>query len=150
MFGGNKKKPSGVSNYKDHSFVAPNTEITGDIRFVGGLHIEGKVQGNIHSEDGMLHVHGEVTGEIRVSHILINGVVNGNVYCSEHLELAEKAHITGNVYYKTMEMMLGAQINGSLLRSETQQPVQMIEHKPIPLEAAMALEPGAKSAKVKG
>lgn len=133
MFG-NKKKAAGSSykgtSYKDHSFIAPNTEVVGDVRFVGGLHVEGKVTGNITSDDGMLHLHGEVNGEIRVSHIVINGVVNGDVHCSEHLELAEKAHVTGNVYYKTMEMLLGAQINGSLLRSESQT-VHRIEHKPV-------------------
>jgi cytoskeletal protein CcmA (bactofilin family) len=130
MFG-NKKKAPGTgykgNTYKDHSFIAPNTEVTGDISFTGGLHVEGKVNGNIVSEDGCLHVHGEVTGEIRVPHILVNGLVKGNVHCAEHLELAEKAHVIGNVYYKTMEMLLGAQINGSLLRSDT---VHRIEHKP--------------------
>lgn len=117
-----------ANNYKDHSYVARNTEVTGDIAFVGGLHVEGRVNGNILSSEGSLHVHGEVSGEIRVPHIVINGVVNGNVYASEHIELAAKAQINGNVYYKTMEMVMGAQINGSLLHSENAIP--RIEHKP--------------------
>lgn len=127
------KKPAGsrykANNYKDHSYVACNTEVLGDIKFVGGLHVEGKVTGNIVSEDGCLHVHGEVIGEIHVPHIVINGVVRGNVYAGEHIELASKAMVNGNVYYKSMEMMLGAQINGSLLYSDKPQ-MQLIEHKP--------------------
>ena len=128
----NKKKSSGSykgNNYKDHSYVARNTEVLGDIKFVGGLHVEGKVTGNIFSEDGSVHVHGEVTGEIRVPHIVINGLVQGNVYADEHIELASHAVIKGNVYYTTMEMMLGAQVNGSLLHSDKGQ-IQLIEHKP--------------------
>lgn len=127
---GKKKSVSAykANNYKDHSFVASNTQVTGDINFVGGLHVEGQVIGNILSDDGSLHVHGEVTGEIRVPHIVINGLVNGNVHASEHIELAAKARINGNVYYKTMEMVMGAQINGSLLHSENAVP--RIEHKP--------------------
>lgn len=117
-----------ANNYKDHSYVARNTEVTGDISFIGGLHVEGKVNGNILSDEGSLHVHGEVTGEIRVPHIVINGVVNGNVYAGQHIELAANAQINGNVYYKTMEMVMGAQINGSLLHSENAIP--RIEHKP--------------------
>jgi len=74
-------------------------------------------------------VHGEVIGEIHVPHIVINGVVRGNVYAGEHIELASKAMVNGNVYYKSMEMMLGAQINGSLLYSDKPQ-MQLIEHKP--------------------
>lgn len=117
---GKKKAASAYkgNDYKDHSFIAAQTEVTGDIRFVGGLHVEGKVAGNIISEEGALHVHGEVVGEIRVPHVVINGLVQGNIYASEHIELAVKAVVNGNVYYRTMEMMMGAQINGSLLHSD--------------------------------
>jgi cytoskeletal protein CcmA (bactofilin family) len=136
------KKPAGSrykgNNYKDHSYVACNTEVLGDIKFVGGLHVEGKVTGNIVSEDGSLHVHGEVMGEIHVPHIVINGVVKGNVYAGEHIELASKAMVNGNVYYKSMEMMLGAQVNGSLLYSDKPQ-IQLIEHKPDVMAKAEAV-----------
>lgn len=127
---GKKKNTSSYkgNNFKDHSYVARNTEVVGNIHFTGGLHVEGRVTGNILSEEGSLHVHGEVIGEIRVPHVVINGLINGNIYAGEHIELAAKAQINGNVYYKTMEMMLGAQVNGSLLHSD--KPVQLIEHKP--------------------
>jgi cytoskeletal protein CcmA (bactofilin family) len=127
---GKKKTGSAykANNYKDHSYVARNTRVTGDINFVGGLHVEGQVDGNILSDDGSLHLHGEVTGEIRVPHAIVNGVVNGNIYASEHIELAAKARINGNVYYKTMEMVMGAQVNGGLLHSENA--IARIEHKP--------------------
>lgn len=141
---GKKKATSNYkgNNYKDHSYVACNTEVEGDIRFTGGLHVEGKVTGNIVSEDGAVHIHGEVIGEIRAPHIVINGLVKGNVYAAEHIELAAKAVVQGNVYYKSMEMMLGAQVNGSLLHSDKSQPAR-IEHKP---ESVAARVDAAKSA----
>lgn len=128
------------NDYKDHSFIASQTEVTGDIRFIGGLHVEGKVIGNILSEDGALHVHGEVVGEIRVPHIVINGFVKGNIYASEHIELAIKAVVHGNVYYRTMEMMMGAQVNGSLLHSD-KPAVQLLAHQ-MDGEAADSVENG--------
>lgn len=117
---GKKKTTSAYkgNDYKDHSFVASQTEVKGDIHFMGGLHVEGKVEGNIISSEGALHVHGEVVGEIRVPHIVINGLVQGNIYAADHIELAAKAVVNGNVYYRTMEMMMGAQVNGSLLHSD--------------------------------
>lgn len=126
---GKKKNTSSYkgTDYKDHSYVARNTEVEGDIRFTGGLHVEGRVLGNILSEDGVLHIHGEVAGEIRVPHVVINGLVTGNVHAAEHIELGAKAVVQGNVHYKSMEMMLGAQINGGLLY--TAAPAR-IEHKP--------------------
>lgn len=117
---GKKKATSSFkgNSYKDHSFIAPQTEVTGDISFVGGLHVEGRVTGNVLSEDGAVHVHGEVVGEIRVPHVVINGLVRGNIYATDHIELAAKAVVHGNVYYRTMEMMMGAQVNGSVLHSD--------------------------------
>jgi cytoskeletal protein CcmA (bactofilin family) len=127
---GKKKTTSAYkgNDYKDHSFIASQTEVAGDIRFVGGLHVEGKVTGNIVSEEGAVHVHGEVTGEIRVPHVVINGLVTGNIYAGDHIELAAKAVVNGNVYYRTMEMMMGAQVNGSLLHSD-KPGVQLITHQ---------------------
>lgn len=129
------------NNYKDHSFVASNTEVLGDIKFTGGLHVEGRVTGNIVSEDGCLHVHmhGEVVGDIHVPHIIINGATRGSIYAGAHIELAAKAMVTGNVYYTSMEMMLGAQVNGSLMYSE-QAKAQLIEHQPV---VAQVKEAGA-------
>ena len=57
---------------------------------------------------------GCVDGDICVPSIQINGTVRGNVYCSKHLELAEKAVITGSVFYNVIEMAKGAEVNGSL------------------------------------
>lgn len=127
---GKKKTTSSfkANDYKDHSFIAQHTEVVGDIKFTGGLHVEGRVTGNIVSDDGAVHIHGEVVGEIRVPHVVINGLVQGNVHASEHIELAAKAVVHGNVHYKTMEMLLGAQVNGSLLHSDNPQ-VQLIEHR---------------------
>ena len=50
---GKKKAGSAykANNYKDHSYVARNTCVTGDINFVGGLHLEGQVNGNILGEE---------------------------------------------------------------------------------------------------
>lgn len=125
-----KKKLSAFkgNQYKNHSYIARDSEVVGDIVFVGGLHVEGRVTGNILSDEGTLHVHGEVLGEIRVPHVVINGHVTGNVYASEHIELAARAVVNGNVYYKSMEMMLGAQINGGLLHSPEQRGT-VIEHQ---------------------
>lgn len=114
MLGRKKGSEYRGGNYKDHSFIARNAEFIGDVTFLGGLHVEGKVVGNIRSSDGAVHVHGEVQGEIQAPHIIINGVVTGTVVATDHLELAPKAQVTGTVFYRTMEMSLGAQINGTI------------------------------------
>lgn len=90
--------------------------IQGEVKFEGTLHIEGQVKGNISSDQGLLTLSRSscVEGDICVASIRINGIVKGNVYCSKHLLLSEKAIITGNVYYNAIEMAKGAEVNGNL------------------------------------
>ncbi len=123
MFWRKSKRDILKSSYKEHSFLAKYAEIQGEITFVGGFHIEGLLKGNVISHDGILHVHGEVQGDIHVPHAIINGVVLGDLYVSQYLELCSQARITGTVYYNDMEMSMGAQVNGSVRRFE-EKPIQ--------------------------
>jgi Integral membrane protein CcmA involved in cell shape determination len=103
-----------------HTLLDNALEITGDVKFGGTLDIEGRVRGNIGAEptgDALVHVRvkGEVTGEIHAPQIIINGHVHGDVYCTKHLELAANAVVNGDVHYKVIEMVKGAQVNGKLM-----------------------------------
>jgi len=115
-----RDKKTKKENYSNHTLIAPSAEIRGDVQFAGGLHVLGTVVGNISVSDegGRLVIgeSGKVQGEIRVPKIVINGRVEGDVHASEHLELAEKAVIEGNVYYTLIEMVMGAQVDGKLVR----------------------------------
>lgn len=116
---GRDKKNSGQS-FRDHTLIAPSARIIGDIEFSGGLHIQGEVEGNISvtGEGGQLVIgeSGVVRGEIRVPRVTINGRVEGDVNASEHLELASKAQVDGNVFYVMIEMLMGSRVNGKLVR----------------------------------
>ncbi len=107
-------------NTKIDSLVGSNTEVVGDVNYSGGLHIDGVVKGNViaDSDDmSMLSVseQGVVEGDVRVSYIILNGTVIGNVYALERVELAPNARVTGNVYYNLIEMAMGSEVNGNLV-----------------------------------
>jgi len=113
-----KKKTHRVG--KIDTLVGQNTELKGDLFFTGGLHIDGRVKGNVVAVDGTesaltLSNNGRVEGEVRVPYIVLNGEVVGDVYASEKIELAANAQIRGNVYYNLLEMAMGAEVNGSLV-----------------------------------
>ncbi|MED5388781.1 MAG: polymer-forming cytoskeletal protein [Pseudomonadota bacterium] len=125
MLGRDKKSAvssaSGSSqDYRNHTLIAPSAKVSGDIEFTGGLHIQGVVEGNISvgKEGGRLIIgeSGRVIGEIQVPNVVINGIVEGDVHATENLELAEKASVEGNVYYLMIEMVMGARVNGKLVR----------------------------------
>lgn len=112
----NKDKASST-NYD--TLISSKTEIVGDVKFTGGLHIDGVIKGNLVAEAGTGAVvrisdKGRVEGEIHAPNIIINGKVLGDVHSSEYIELAKKAEVTGDVYYQMMEMVMGAQVNGKL------------------------------------
>jgi cytoskeletal protein CcmA (bactofilin family) len=103
------------------TLIGGKTELKGDIVFSGGLRIDGKIRGNITAKgDGtstlVLSENAVVTGNVTVPHIITNGSIKGNVRAAERIELQPKAEITGDVYYKVIEMALGAAINGNLVR----------------------------------
>lgn len=116
MFG---KKRVKLQNRID-SLVGSATRIEGNLIFSGGLRIDGHVKGNVVTEEGkagtlVLSEHARVEGEIQVSHAVINGTVVGPVIASEYVELQTKARVTGDVCYKTLEMHLGAVVEGRLV-----------------------------------
>ncbi|UZJ44590.1 polymer-forming cytoskeletal protein [Marinimicrobium sp. C6131] len=106
----------------NHTLISRGTKVVGDLHFTGDLQIEGTVEGNIIADSGndaklVVAEKGSVEGEIRVPMVIINGNVTGNVFSSKHVELAAKAVVEGNVHYQLIEMIKGAQVNGSLVYS---------------------------------
>lgn len=119
MLGKKKQKPRRPTGHFD-TLISSRTTVEGDVHFSGGLHVDGRIRGKVVADEGtdaVLRVSevGEVTGDINAPHVIINGTVNGDVYASAHLELAEKAAINGSVYYNLIEMAMGASVNGNLV-----------------------------------
>ncbi len=112
------------------TLVGPQSEVSGDVKFTGGLHIEGTIKGNVIAEnDGnslvQLSESGTIEGEVRAPFIVLNGVVIGDVYGAEHVELASKARVAGNVYYNLIEMAVGAEVNGKLMHIQSSNDVPL-------------------------
>jgi cytoskeletal protein CcmA (bactofilin family) len=119
MFG---NKPSKSQNRID-SLVGAGTIVEGNIAFSGGLRVDGRVRGNVLTADDqpstlVLSEKAQIEGEIRVSHAVINGTVIGQVFGSEYVELQPKSNVTGDVHYRTLEIQLGAVLQGRLVHQE--------------------------------
>ncbi len=115
------RKPSEKPCNTIDTLIGVSTELKGDIAFSGGLRIDGKVKGNItaRSDDNSTLVLSEnamVTGDVNVPHMIVNGKIKGNVTSAERLELQAKAEINGDVTYKVLEIVAGAQVNGIITR----------------------------------
>lgn len=102
------------------TLIGRQTEISGDVRFSGGLHVDGKIKGKViaaSDKSSSLSVSdsGVVEGDVRVPNVVLNGAVVGDVHANERLRMSAKARVVGNVYYKILEMEGGATVNGQLV-----------------------------------
>ncbi len=107
-------------NTAGQTAVGTDSRIEGDIRFVGVALIDGYVNGSVTTgkdENATLTIseNGHVKGLIAVPHLLINGMVEGEVQATERLELGPKARVIGEVQYKLIEISIGAQFDGRLI-----------------------------------
>jgi cytoskeletal protein CcmA (bactofilin family) len=145
MFKKNKAKKA-KSTTRIDTLIGRHTDMKGNISFSGGLRIDGSIEGNITATDDdsavlTLSDHGRIDGDVRVPNIIINGQVNGNVYVSQHVELAPKARINGNLYYRMLEMAMGSEVNGHLIRAQDEsEDVLQVEHEVFDDDAQFQLE----------
>lgn len=102
------------------TLIGRSASVQGDIEFAGGLHIDGRVAGNVRMVPGgtaslSVSEHGIVEGSVEAAQVVLNGTVNGDIAATERVVLGAKARVRGNVSYGVIEMALGAEINGRLI-----------------------------------
>ena len=105
------------------TLIGKAARVHGDLEFQGGMHLDGQVMGGVRpddSRDSSLSVSetGVISGPVTVPTVVLNGSVRGDIHARERLVLGATARVEGNVYYGVIEMTLGAQIVGKLVRLE--------------------------------
>jgi cytoskeletal protein CcmA (bactofilin family) len=118
-----ERKKRSTPQKRIDSLIGAGTVVNGDVTFSGGLRIDGHVLGSVVAASGepctlVIGEQAKVDGEIRVSHLVVNGTVNGPLVAIDYLELQPKARVLGDVSYKTLEMHVGAVIRGRLSHAE--------------------------------
>ena len=102
------------------TLIGRSASIQGDIEFSGGLHIDGRVAGNVRVAPGgaaalSISEHGVVEGSVEAPLVVLNGTVKGDIVAAERVVLGAKARVLGDVRYGVIEMALGAEITGRLI-----------------------------------
>jgi len=113
------KKSNRIQDSID-TLIGADTRIEGNVHFTGGLRVDGVVRGNVTEPNAspstlILGEKGRIEGAVTASKVVIIGNVVGPVTSGIFIELQATAHITGDVYYKSLEMHTGAVIEGKLV-----------------------------------
>jgi cytoskeletal protein CcmA (bactofilin family) len=128
-----ERKRSRPPQKRIDSLIGAGTIIYGDVKFSGGLRIDGAVRGKVATVDNkpgtlVISEQAKIEGEVQVSHVVINGSVKGPVAANDYLELQAKARVDGDVSYRTLEMHVGAIVQGKLAHAE-QETAAIVELK---------------------
>jgi cytoskeletal protein CcmA (bactofilin family) len=115
MFGKTNKTQSRVD-----SWIGSTTSIEGNLYFNGGMRVDGVIRGNVTAQPdqpGTLVVseNARIDGEVHAAHVVVSGTIVGPVHATETLELQAGSRIKGDVYYKSIEMVQGAVVEGRMV-----------------------------------
>jgi len=119
-----RKQPSKPQNRID-SLIGAGTRIEGNIKFSGGLRVDGEVVGSVTAVSDqpstlVVSEQARIEGEISVSHLVVNGEISGPVHVAEFLELQSRSRVKGDVHYNSLEMHLGAVVEGHLMHGSSE------------------------------
>ena len=109
---------------KGVTLIAANAQVEGDIRFSGELYVSGRVTGSITAAKSgkgatlVVSEGGSVKGNVRVANAVVGGNVEGDMHVRERLEMSKTAKVRGDIYYKLVELNMGAVVEGRLMRGE--------------------------------
>jgi cytoskeletal protein CcmA (bactofilin family) len=108
------------SNARIDTLVGKSAKVAGDVEFTGGLHLDGRVAGNVRADNdpaATLSVSetGAIDGNVEVPNVVLNGAVRGDILARDRVVLGATARVQGNVPYGVIEMTLGAEIKGKLV-----------------------------------
>jgi len=103
--------------------LGPDSYVEGDLSFGGGMHLDGKIRGNVTGLPDtrstlVVSQSGRVEGNVIVDNLVLDGTIVGDVHVCNRVELAPGARVTGTVHYQLLEMAMGAEVNGQLVHVE--------------------------------
>ena len=103
------------------SLFSASTRIDGDVRFSGGLHLDGAVTGNVHAggEAASRLVISEgavIEGSVVADVVELHGTVRGDIQARRRAVLGSRARVEGGLHYGAIEMAAGAHIKGKLVK----------------------------------
>jgi cytoskeletal protein CcmA (bactofilin family) len=121
------------------AIVGANTEFEGILHYNGTIRIDGKVQGEIHT-DGVLLIGKDavINARIRARSIVSCGTIIGEVTATEKIALLAPACLKGSVKTPLLSMEEGVCFKGSLDVTETDEEVSDIDSLPVMKAAAGA------------
>ena len=108
------------SNHGEHgasevtTLLGRGSEFEGKLSFEGTVRVDGKLAGEIFTDDVLIIGEGaEVSAEINVGAIVIEGTVNGNIHAKRSVEIRTPGRVRGNISTPSLFIEKGVVFDGN-------------------------------------
>ncbi|PHY89583.1 bactofilin family protein [Campylobacter vulpis] len=123
----NKGSVSPANPSSETTVISSGAKIEGKFYFASMLHVDGELNGIIHSESiVVIGKNGNLKGELKSDKIVVNGVFEGELEANS-LEILAGGFVSGNIVIKEISIESGGRFNSSSKIKEDE-PVRMIEN----------------------
>ncbi len=112
---GSKEKVKKIEEAAIGTIIGESSKVIGNLEGKDGLRIDGVVEGEIKIESlVVIGKKGVVRGNITSTNLSVLGKVEGDINCTEKVELLSSAHIKGNISAARVELQDGAVLKGKV------------------------------------
>ena len=95
------------------TLLGRGSEFEGKLSFEGTVRVDGKLSGEIFTEDVLIIGEGaEVNAEINVGAVIIEGTVHGNIHAKRSVEIHTPARVRGNISTPSLSIDKGVIFDG--------------------------------------
>ena len=104
---------SGMPN--NTNVLSQGMEITGSIKFTNDMIIDGKIEGEIHSETGTVTIgeNANIKGDVKAGQVKMFGHVEGSI-TADTCELKASSKLKGDIKAKSLTTEEGAVVDGRM------------------------------------
>jgi cytoskeletal protein CcmA (bactofilin family) len=96
------------------TLLGRGSEFEGKLSFEGTVRIDGKLTGEIFTDDVLIVGEGaEVKAEVNVGAIIIEGTVHGNIHAKRSVEIHTPAKVRGNITTPSLFIEKGVLFDGN-------------------------------------
>ena len=100
------------------AFIGPGVEFKGEISYQGSVQIDGKLDGEIHTEGTLLIGEQAVlNAKVRAGSVISKGKMNGDIVANEKVQLLSTAIVDGSLHTPQLSMEIGVVFNGDISMS---------------------------------
>lgn len=116
-----------------NSIIGKDLVIKGELQGSGTVRIDGRVEGNISLERGLIvGAEAVVAGDVKTENLIVYGKLIGNIFCKS-IQIKNSGNIKGDIQTEIILIETGGTYNGQLYMQEANRSLEQAAPKSLPV-----------------